>query len=61
MHSEAFFHLVNLIQSHTKVQSFDDIKITCDLDLGLRKSIKKYLKEVCLIVVFSTIAKQYGR
>jgi len=47
LYTEAFFHLANIIKSHTKLQSFDDIKITCDFELALRKTVKKFLKDAC--------------
>ena len=44
LYTEAFEHLIRLIQSHTNIKSFDDVKITADFELGLRKSIKKVFK-----------------
>ena len=44
LYTEAFEHLIRLIQSHTNIKSFDDVKITADFELGLRKSIKKVFR-----------------
>ena len=41
LYTESFSQLIRLIKSHTNLESFDNIKITTDFELSLRKSIKK--------------------
>ena len=48
LYTQAFINIIYIIESHTNIQNFDDIKITTDFELGLRKSIKKAFKG-CLL------------
>lgn len=45
---QAFDHIIKLIKSHTNIEFFDNIKITTDFELGLRKLIKNVFKG-CLL------------
>ena len=48
LYDEVFYQIAKLIKTHTKINSFENIKIMCDFEIGLRKAIKKNFENALL-------------